>query len=208
MKLINGKDGNMVVVGYDNGLVEIVCHLDWGKRLVNKYHDGRLGQITAAILTKDENYFITASKDGLIYAHQFDKKGAMIEAKKNVLEGIEGVDYMAQSDKDELFKQKTKEYQDQNPPLFSAPEDHVLDEASLAITIKNKEPLNEDVTDPTIYSIQQAKLRTEEDHRLQLAEKKKTQVRDQINKLREIFIKVMEMNDATQTHLQAHEDDF
>jgi len=28
-----------------------------------------------------------------------------------------------------------------------------MDEASLAITIKTKEPLGQDVTDPTIYSI-------------------------------------------------------
>jgi len=38
-----------------------------------------------------------------------------------------------------------------------------------------------------MYSIQQAKLRTEEDHRLKLAEEKKEQVKERIRKLRKAF---------------------
>lgn len=53
-----------------------------------------------------------------------------------------------------------------------------MDEAALAITIKTKEPLNEDVKDPTQYSIQQDKLKSEEDRRRALAEKKKDGVRE------------------------------
>lgn len=83
-----------------------------------------------------------------------------------------------------------------------------MDDAALAITIKNKEPTGIDVTDPTIYSIQQSKLRTEEDARLRLAEKKKTQVRNQINRLREWFTKVNNQNVSADKHLQAAEDDF
>lgn len=150
----------------------------------------------------------TAAQDGLIYVHKIDIKAAIIESKFNPFEGVEGIDYMAQMDKDLLFEKKMKEYQEQNLPTFVDQDALVLDEASLAITIKNKEPVNEDVTDPTIYSIQQAKLRTEEDHRLQLADKKKTQVRNQINKLREWFKKIVKNNDTTAKHLQAHEDDF
>jgi hypothetical protein len=52
-----------------------------------------------------------------------------------------------------------------------------LDEAALSLTLKTKEPINMDILDPSQYSIQQAKLRTEEDHRLSLAEKKKEKVR-------------------------------
>jgi hypothetical protein len=44
-----------------------------------------------------------------------------------------------------------------------------------------------DIIDESIYSIQQAKLRTEEDHRLKLAEEKKQHVRNQVKVLRQQF---------------------
>lgn len=199
----------MIMIGYDNGLIELVMHYNWDKRLYNKFHDGKMGHITHVCLNKDENFFFSASKDGLVYVHQFDRICSMNEARTDYLAGIEGVDFMSQIDKDALFEKKQKEYQDENPPVFPAKEDQLLDEAALAITIKNKEPVNQDISNPNeIYSIQQAKLRTEEDHRLELADKKKTAVRNQINRLRTWFMKVMEMNDTTAKHLQAHEDDF
>jgi hypothetical protein len=40
-----------------------------------------------------------------------------------------------------------------NPPIYVDPEEQLLDDAALAITIKNKEPTGVDVLDPTIYSI-------------------------------------------------------
>ena len=57
--------------------------------------------------------------------------------------------------------------------------------------MKLKEPVNIDVTDPTIYSIQQSKLRTEEDHRLNLADKKKERERQKIQNLRDEFLKLV-----------------
>ena len=208
MELNPGKDADMIVIGYENGLIEIVMDYVWEKRITNKFHDGRHGLITAAILNKDENFFISSAQDGLIFVHQFDKKCAINEAKKDLLEGIEGVNFMAREDKEVLLKKKQAEYQVENPPVYPETEDQLLDEAALAITIKNREPTGLDVEDPKIYSIQQSKLRTEEDHRLMLAEKKKTQVRNQINRLREWFKRVDEQNEGSDKHLRAHEDDF
>ena len=111
----------------------------------------------------------------------------MNEAKKDYLEGIQGVDFMAQQDKDDLFNKKKEEYFEENPPVFAQKEDQILDDAALAITIKNKEPLNKDIEDENGYSIQKKKLKTEEDLKLELAEKKKSKVRAQINRLREYF---------------------
>jgi hypothetical protein len=62
--------------------------------------------------------------------------------------------------------------------------------------------------DAKAYSIQQAKLRTEEDHRLSLAEKKKEKVRKQIEALRAEFGKVAKKNNRAENHLQISEDDF
>jgi len=52
----------------------------------------------------------------------------------------------------------------------------------------------EDITDPNIYSIQQSKLRTEEDMRMKLAEEKKDGVRKKITALREEFTGLVEKN--------------
>ena len=88
---------------------------------------------------------------------------------------------MPADEKVNVIKKKLAEYFQKNPPVFpDLTEDLALDEAALAITIKTNEPTGVDINDPTIYSIQQAKLRTEEDHRLNLAEIKKEGVRKQI----------------------------
>lgn len=142
MNLEKYPEGDMIIIGYDSGLIELVMHYNWDKRLFNKFHDGKMGYITHVCLNKDENFLFSASKDGLIYVHQFDRICSMNEARKDYLEGIDGVDFMSQYDKDALFEKKLKEYQDENPPVFPAKEDQLLDEAALAITIKSKEPVN------------------------------------------------------------------
>lgn len=58
-----------------------------------------------------------------------------------------------------------------------------VDESLLAITLRIPKD-TPDIIDETIYSIQQAKLRTEEDHRLKMAEEKKQQVRNKVKMLR------------------------
>jgi|DEB0MinimDraft_12_1074336.scaffolds.fasta_scaffold21243_1 hypothetical protein len=68
--------GDMLIIGYENGLIELVMDFRWNNRLANKFHDGRHGEITSALMNKDENFFISSGKDGLIYVHQFDKKCA------------------------------------------------------------------------------------------------------------------------------------
>ena len=50
----------------------------------------------------------------------------------------------------------------------------------------------DDIRDKSIYSIQQSKLRTEEDCRLKLGEEKKQGVRAKVLKLRDQFKELME----------------
>ena len=95
-----------------------------------------------------------------------------------------------------------EEFWEQNPAIFNeVTEADAMDEAALAITIKTKEPLNEDVKDPNQYSIQQDKLKSEEDRRRELAEKKKDGVRDQIVALRTDFDKIRVKNSEAAEHL-------
>lgn len=59
-----------------------------------------------------------------------------------------------------------------------------------------------------MYSIQKSKLRTEEDHRLTLADRKKQKVRVQIDELRAQFNKVVDKNNTSAEHLRITEDDL
>lgn len=117
---------------------------------------------------------------------------------------------MPLEEKEQLIVKRTNDYFYVNPPVFVeiSEAEHGLDEAALAISLKLKEPTGLDVTDPTIYSIQQSKLRTEEDHRLSLADRKKEGVRKQILELRNEFQRVVEKNELNQEHLRVNEDDF
>ena len=54
-----------------------------------------------------------------------------------------------------------------------------MDDSLLAVSLRVPKNVV-DITDESCYSIQQAKLRTEEDHRLKLAEEKKQNVRNKI----------------------------
>ena len=77
-----------------------------------------------------------------------------------------------------IYAEKTAVFHEENPPNLPEIEQQVdgLDRSLLQQELKIPKEAD-DITDSSIYSIQQAKLRTEEDHRLKLAEEKKAGVR-------------------------------
>ena len=88
-----------------------------------------------------------------------------------------------------IEQEKITEFHQENPvtmmevdPIIEGVETSVL---KVELKIKTGE---EDITDETVYSIQQAKLRTEEDLKKKLAEEKKQAVRADIQKLRDKFV--------------------
>lgn len=87
--------GEMITIGYENGNIELIFNNNFEKRMSVKYHDGHSGQITAACMTRDGNFFLSSANDGLIYAFQFDQKCAMAEAEHDALAGVEGANFMA-----------------------------------------------------------------------------------------------------------------
>mmetsp|Transcript_35625 Transcript_35625/g.54479 ORF Transcript_35625/g.54479 Transcript_35625/m.54479 type:complete len:125 (+) Transcript_35625:2378-2752(+) len=109
-----------------------------------------------------------------------------------------------------LAEKRTKDYFQDHPAVY--PEinegDMGLDEASISITVKTREATGLDIIDATQYSIQQSKLRTEEDHRMTLAERKKQGVRKQIEDLRQEFMNSVKKNNMNKDHLRISEDDF
>ena len=174
-----------------------------------KEHDGEVGAISAAKLSYDERFMVSTGYDGLIFVHQIDKFMIQQESKFDPLEGVDGIDFMPDDQVKSIKNEKIKNFQMDNPPNLSDIDPHVdgLDRSNLAEAL-NLPTGTQDIKDETMYSIQQAKLRTEEDRKLEIAEEKKRGVRGKIEGLRERFAKVVERNKEVEDVIQVAEQDF
>lgn len=64
-----------------------------------KYHDAHVGKITQVAFNHDDTFFMTAASDGLIFAHQFDRRAAAEENKYDPLQGVEGANFLPEDEK-------------------------------------------------------------------------------------------------------------
>ena len=202
--------GQFLLLGCDNGEIQVRDIDRQEKYLQIKMHDGHVGRITAFKLDKDEKFAITTAEDGLMYIHQIDKDNIRKEAVFDPFDGVDNLEYIPEITKDEIREEKFKEFFEGNPAYFGEidREKDGIDHTYLAGTIKLTEEVNDDVVDPSQYSIQQAKLRTEEDHRVKLAEEKKEHVKERIKKLRKAFKELRVRNTTTEKGIKISEDDF
>jgi hypothetical protein len=53
MSLSTKTGGDVITIGYDNGLIELIMNFNFEKRMEIKYHDGHLGKISGAVFNKD-----------------------------------------------------------------------------------------------------------------------------------------------------------
>jgi len=97
---------------------------------------------------------LTSARDGLIYVHQFDKTCAVEEAKLDPLANVEGANFLPAKEKEEEKVKQLKKHAEEHQSVFPPIDDDVLlDEASLAISLKLTEPTEVDA-DAAAYSIQ------------------------------------------------------
>jgi len=60
--LLQQKKGvEIIVIGYDNGEIQLIINHLYDKRMTLKYHDAHLGKITSAVFNYEENFFLTSS---------------------------------------------------------------------------------------------------------------------------------------------------
>ena len=202
--------GQFLVMGYENGEVQLRLTEAPTRFLIIKMHDGHSGRITSMKFDKDEKYLMTSAEDGLMYIHQLDKENIRKESKFDAFAGIEGIDYMPDAMKEDIRKEKSNQFFLDNVPYFPTvdKEADAINHAYLASSVRLTEEVNVDIVDPTQYSIQQAKLRTEEDHRMKLAEEKKQGVRGRVEQLRENFKKLITKNMDADEWLRLTQEDF
>lgn len=116
---------------------------------------------------------------------------------------------MPEDQVNQIKKEKIYTFQAENLPNLPEVDPHNdgLDRTVLEQSLKAPQNVP-DIVDEGIYSIQQAKLRTEEDIRLKNAEEKKEQVRGRIQGLRDRFSQVVEKNKQVEEVIQVAEQDF
>ena len=104
---------------------------------------------------KEEKYIMTTAEDGLMYIHQIDKENIKKEALFNALAGIEGAEFMAESQREDITFEKTKKFMEDNMPYFPEvdPESECINQAYLASSLRLTDEVNLDILDPTQYSI-------------------------------------------------------
>ena len=103
MSLSTKPGGDVITIGYDNGLIELVMNFNFDKRMEVKYHDGHTGYISGAVFNKDQTFFISCAHDGLTNVFQFDKVAAIEESKYDPLAGVEGHQFMPAAEKEKLI---------------------------------------------------------------------------------------------------------
>ena len=118
MQIFAKTDGDMIIIGYENGEVQLICNFNFDKRMSVKYHDAQIGSITGAVFNNDQTFFITVAQDGLTFVHQFDKVATMEECQFNPLDGVEGIMFMPESEKIALAEKNLKNYQNEKQPVF------------------------------------------------------------------------------------------
>mmetsp|Transcript_34594 Transcript_34594/g.25749 ORF Transcript_34594/g.25749 Transcript_34594/m.25749 type:complete len:226 (+) Transcript_34594:852-1529(+) len=145
-----------------------------------------------------------------MYVHQIDRDGIKREALFDPEAEIENIEYIPSNELEQMIAERWARFREESPAYFHEVdrENDGVNFGKLAIPLKLTEEVNEDVVDPNQYSIQQAKLRTEEDHRMQLAEEKKEGVKEKVQKLRKAFKELSERNLGTEAWVRLTEGDF
>ncbi len=114
-------------------------------------HDGQQGLITSIKFDKEEKYLMTTAEDGHMYIHQLDKECIRKEALFDPFAGIEGIDFMPESTKEDIKFEKTKQFLLDNQPYFPEvdPESECINQAYLASSVRLTEEVNVDILDPS-----------------------------------------------------------
>jgi hypothetical protein len=61
LNLHSKKGVEIIIIGYDNGEIQMIMNHLYEKRMVLKYHDAHLGKITSAVFNYEENFFLSSS---------------------------------------------------------------------------------------------------------------------------------------------------
>ena len=205
---------DIILMGLSDGSV-VVRPTNFVETLITTVtHNGTAGGISSVAITSDNEYVVTAGYDGLLTVSRLRYEKLLSSCSQLALDLEAGV-YASQKSKqlkrkgaEPLFLEKVVSGQSLEGfgPVF---EDDVDPQAVLDECIKVLPDITEapDVA-PGAYSIEDAKLKSEEDHRKTAAEVKKDKIRQIVNKLRKEFEELRYHNDQLPEVIRLGPDDM
>lgn len=158
-------DENMLLMGFQDGSIQLRHRIDLNNWVSLQTHDISYGKVSHVVINQSKNFVLSSGEDGTLYSYQLDYDTFM--------QGVKG-----------------------NPSLevaFEAPKGGIT-EITFTQQIEIADVGEEDILDPKIYSIQEAKLLAEEDFKKKEADKKKQIKLKQIKQLVERFEEVKQKN--------------
>ena len=168
-----------LLIGFTNGKYEVRPIDNLEKMLVMNSHDLHSGAIKEARFSTVGNHLLSTGGDGIIFVYGVSQQGITADIEEDEIDN----------------------------PLFPE-EKEGIEGLKLEDPVTLKQDVNIDILDDTIYSIQQAKLRTEEDSRLKMAEIKKEKVRGLVDGLRKEFKEYLDSNLETKDYLRLNAEEM
>lgn len=208
------SDRDIIVMGLSDGSL-VVRPTNFMETFVSVIaHNGHCGGVSAVAITSDNEYIVTAGYDGLLVVNRIRYDKILENCQVLALDIDAGV---FAKQKSKVLTRKTAEPNflekvsaNQQPegfgPVFA---DGMTADSVLQDAIKVLSDVSE-VEDmaPGAYSIEDAKLKSEEDHRKSAAEIKKDKIRTIVNKLRKEFEELRYHNEQLPEVIRLGPDDL
>lgn len=164
------EEQELLVLGMNDGSFQLRHKFNFERYMKKDAHDRDYGKVRKIAFNYDRNAIISAAEDGTLFVHQFDYQSLIKSAKSGEPVTVDAITV---------------------PTAING-----INEVSFIEGIDLSEPAEEDVSDSAGYSIQERKLKAEEDNKMSEADKTKRNKRNKIRELQQIFKEVIETNKA------------
>ncbi len=130
--------GDLIIMAFTNGEIRLLNIANPDKYLVIKQHDAHGGGVRAVKFSFDERCIVSAGAEGLLFVHVLDKYMIIQESKFNPIAGVDGIDFMPQSQVEEVIVERTNKFQQENEPNLPEIDPSVdgLDEILFSVSLR------------------------------------------------------------------------
>ncbi len=104
------SQGDVMIMAFTNGEIRLLSMTQPDRFLVIKQHDAYGGGVRSVKFSFDERCVISVGAEGLLFVHVLDKYMILQESKFNPIAGVEGIDFMPESQVKEVIIERTKKF--------------------------------------------------------------------------------------------------
>eukprot|EP00520_Triparma_pacifica_P008872 CAMPEP_0118658690 /NCGR_PEP_ID=MMETSP0785-20121206/14707_1 /TAXON_ID=91992 /ORGANISM="Bolidomonas pacifica, Strain CCMP 1866" /LENGTH=1758 /DNA_ID=CAMNT_0006551733 /DNA_START=48 /DNA_END=5320 /DNA_ORIENTATION=- len=202
-KISYSSSKKFIIITCDDGSVTVRPNSELGFFTKYSIHDSSSGGSSGAAISFDDEFLLTTGFDGLLVTHRLNPEGVTEAAVK-----AKAGEKINETLPDSIFNFEDSGEGSSVPPegfkeVFSSSKEGQEKAANAAAAAAV-----EDITDDAAYSIQDEKLRKEEDARKLAAEKKKDGVREVIANMQKEYSDLVKKNSNLPIELQLTEEEL